>query len=104
MKNWKMENVVYFKYMGSVMTNDARCAHQITSRDSRSESSIQEKEDSFHQETGINLRKKLVICYIMSMALHGSKTWTLRKVIRNNLEVFICGAGEGWRRSVVPIM
>ena len=35
----------------------------------------------------------------MSMALQGSKTWTLRKVIRNNLKVFICGAGEGWRRS-----
>jgi heterodisulfide reductase subunit B len=53
------------------------------------------KEDSFHQETGTNLRKKLVTCYIISMALNDPKTWTLRKVIKNNLKVFKCGAGEG---------
>jgi len=87
--------VEYFKYMGSMMTNDARCTRQITSKECRSKSSIQEKEDSFHQETGTNLRKKLVTCYIMSMALHDAKIWTLREVIRNSLKVFKGGAGEG---------
>jgi len=103
MDHEKLENVVYFKYMGS-MINDARCTRQITSKECRRKSSIQEKEDSFHQETGTNLRKELVICYIMSMALHGAKTWTIRKIIRNTLKVFIRGAGEGWRRSVGLIM
>jgi hypothetical protein len=65
---------------------------------------MRKKKDSFHHETGTNLRKKLVMCYIMSMALHGPKTWTLREVIRNTLKVFKCVAGEGWRRSDGHIM
>jgi len=34
--------------------------------------------ESFYQKTEINLRKKLVKCYIWSMALYGAETWTLR--------------------------
>jgi hypothetical protein len=40
----------------------------------------------------LNLRKKLVKCYIWSIALYGAESWTLWKVLK-------CGAGEGWRRS-----
>jgi hypothetical protein len=106
----KLENVEYLKYMHSMMTNDAKCTRKITSKDCRRKSSIQEeqndeeKEDSFHQETGTNVRKKLVIRYIISMALNGPKTWTFRKVIRNTLKVFKFGGTEGRRRSDGLIM
>jgi hypothetical protein len=40
---------------------------------------IQQEEESFHQ-LDLNLRKKLVKCYIWSIALCGAETWTLRKV------------------------
>jgi hypothetical protein len=36
--------------------------------------------NSFHQQIGLNLRKKLVNCYIWSIALYRAETWTLRKV------------------------
>ena len=38
------------------------------------------------------------------MALYGAKTWTLRAAEQKYLEVLKCGGGEGWRRSVGPIM
>jgi len=39
------------------------------------------------------------------MALYGADTWTLRATeIRNAWKVMKCGAEEGWRRSVGPIM
>lgn len=41
----KLENVEYIKYMGSMMTKDARCIRQITSKDCRSKSSVQEEEE-----------------------------------------------------------
>jgi hypothetical protein len=44
------------------------------------------KEDSFHQQTGLKLRKKLVKCYIWSIALYGAATWTLRKVDQKYLD------------------
>jgi len=41
------------------------------------------------------------------MALYGAEIWTLRKVnqkYRNTWKGLKCGAGEGWRRSVGPIL
>jgi hypothetical protein len=43
----------------------------------------------------LNLRKKLVKCYIWSIALYGAETWTLRKVDQNYLESFEVWC---WRR------
>jgi hypothetical protein len=54
----------------------------------------------FTSTLDLKLRKKLVKCYIWSIALCGAETWTLQK----HQESFRCGAGEGWRRSVGPIM
>jgi len=34
----------------------------------------------FTSTLDLNLRKKLVKCYICSMALYGAETWTLRAV------------------------
>jgi hypothetical protein len=36
----------------------------------------------------LNLRKKLVKCYIWSFALNGAETWTLRKIDQKYLEHF----------------
>ena len=52
----------------------------------------------------LNLRKKLVKCYIRIIAWYGAETWTRRKVKRNTWKVLKCGAGEGWRRSIGQIM
>jgi hypothetical protein len=52
------------------------------------------KKNLFTSKLDLNLRKKLVKCDIWSMALYGAATWKVLK----------CGVGEGWRRSVGPIM
>ena len=49
----------------------------------------------------LELRKELIKCYIWSIALCGAETWTIRPA---DQKVLKCGAGEGWRRSVGPIM
>jgi hypothetical protein len=36
----------------------------------------------------LELRKKLVKCYIWSIALYGAETWTLRAVDKKHLESF----------------
>jgi len=36
------------------------------------------KKALFTSKLDLNLRKKLIKCYIWSMALYGAETWTLR--------------------------
>ena len=42
----------------------------------------------FTSKLDLNLRKKLVKCYIWSMALYGAKTWTLWAADQKHLESF----------------
>jgi hypothetical protein len=58
------------------------------------------KRTLFTSTLDLELRKKLVKCYVWSIALYGAETWTLRAVDQKHLESFECGAGEGWKRSV----
>jgi hypothetical protein len=51
----------------------------------------------------LELRKKLVKCYIWSIVLCGAETLTLMTVDQKHLENLKCGAGEGRRKSVGPI-
>ena len=46
------------------------------------------KKTLFTSKLGLNLRKKLVKCYILSMALYGAETWTLRAADQKYLNCF----------------
>jgi hypothetical protein len=78
----EQENVEYFSYMCSMITNDARCTREIKSR------IVILKKILFTNKLDLNLRKKLVKCYIWSVALCGAEIWTLRKVDQNYLGSF----------------
>ena len=53
------------------------------------------KKALFTSKLDSNLRKKLVKCYIWSMALYGPETWTLRAADQKHLENFEMWC---WRR------
>jgi hypothetical protein len=69
-------------------TNDARCSREIESRIAMAKAAFNKKESFFTSQPDLNLRKKLVKCYIWSIALYGAETWTLRKVDQKYLESF----------------
>ena len=46
------------------------------------------KNTLFTSKLDLNLRKKLVKCYVWSMALYGAETWTLRAADQKYLESF----------------
>jgi hypothetical protein len=81
----QLENVEYFKYLGSVKTNDARCSREIKYRIATAKAAFNKK-TLFARKLDLNLRKKLVKYYIWSTDLYGAETWTLRKVDQKYLE------------------
>jgi hypothetical protein len=69
-----------------MISNDARCTHEIKTRIAKAKAAFNKKKTLFTSK--LNLRKKLVKCYIWSIALYGAETWTLQKIDQKYLERF----------------
>jgi hypothetical protein len=93
----QLKNVEYFNYLGSMITNDARCIREIKSRNAMAKAAFNKK-TLFTSKLDLNLRNKLVKCYIWSVVLYGAETWTLRKVDQKYLESFEMWC---WRRMEI---
>jgi hypothetical protein len=72
--------VEYLNYLGSMITNDARYTREIKSRIAKAKAAFNKKNNFFTSKLDLNLRKKLVKCYIWSIAFYGAEKWTLREV------------------------
>jgi hypothetical protein len=70
----QLENVEYVNCLGSMITNDARCTCEIKSRTAMAKATFNKKTSLFTTKLDLNLRKKLVKCYICSTALYGVET------------------------------
>jgi hypothetical protein len=81
-----VENVGKFNYVGSMITNDARYTQEIKARIAMAKAAFNRKKTFFTSK--LLLRKKLVKCYIWSIALYGAETWTFRRLDQKYLESF----------------
>jgi hypothetical protein len=67
------------------MINDVRCIREIKPTIAIN---INKKKTLFTSKLDLNLRNKLVKCYIWRTALYSAETWTLRKVDQKYLDSF----------------
>ncbi len=65
----QLENVECFNYLGSMLTNDGRCKREIKSRIIMAKVAFTKKKTLFASKLDLDLRKKLIKCYIWRMAL-----------------------------------
>jgi hypothetical protein len=79
----QLENMEYFSYLGSVITNDSSCTREIKSNIFKGKAAFIKK-TIFTSKLDLNLRKRLVNRCICSIALYGAENWTLWKVDQKN--------------------
>jgi hypothetical protein len=72
----QLENAESFKYLGSILTNDGRCTCEIKCRIAMTKAAFNKRRTPFTSTLDFELRKKLVKCYVWSIALYGAETWT----------------------------
>jgi hypothetical protein len=56
----QLENVEYFNYLGSMITNDAKYAHESKSRIAMAKAAFNKKKNLFTSKLDLNLRMKPV--------------------------------------------
>jgi len=68
--------------------SDGRCTCEIKSRDAKTKAAFHKMKALFSCKMELNLRRKVLKCYIWSTGVFGAKIWTLRKVDNEYLEKF----------------
>jgi hypothetical protein len=84
----ELESVEYFNCLCSVITNDARCTREIKSKIVMATAALNKKKALLTSKLDLNIRKKLVNCYIWSIAFCGAGIWILQKADQKYLESF----------------
>jgi len=83
------EDVEYFNCSGSMIRREARCSREINSRIGMAKAAFnKKKKNHFTSKLDLNVRKRLVRCYISSVALYGAEIWTLGTTDQKHLESF----------------
>jgi hypothetical protein len=93
-----LENVEYFNYLGSLVTNDARCTREIKSRIAMLKGAFNKKA-LFTSKLDLNLRKIQENFYIWIIASYRAETWIFRTVDQKHLKisnVVLEEVGEDW--------
>ena len=84
----QLENVESFKYLGSILTNDGRCTSEIKCRIAMAKAAFNKKRTLFTSTLDLELRKKLVKCYVWSIALYFLTPWS--RVLLEKLTSNLC--------------
>jgi hypothetical protein len=84
----QLDNMEHFNYLGSMITNCAKCTREIKCRIAMAKAAFNRKNTLYTSKLDLNLRTKLAKCCIWSTALCGAETWTLRKVDQKYLGSF----------------
>jgi hypothetical protein len=70
----QLENVECFKYLGSILTNDGRCTFEIKCRIAMDKATFTKKRTLCTSTLDLELRKKVVKCYVWSIAIYCDET------------------------------
>jgi hypothetical protein len=79
----QLENLESFKYLGSMLTNDGRCTCEIKSKVTITKAAFNKKRALIITKMDLELRKKLVKCYIWSIVFTVMKLERFGQWIRN---------------------
>ena len=90
-----MERVRYFIFLGSKITADGDCSHEIK-RHLLLERKAMTNLDSILQNRDITLPTKvhLVKAMVFPVVMYQCESWTVKKAERRRIDALNCGVGE----------
>ena len=85
--NKRFKQVQEFEYLGSIITSDVKCDKDIKCRIAIAKKKFMEKTSIFtNSKISIETRKRFLNCYMWSVLLYGSESWTISTELKRKLE------------------
>ena len=94
-KGESIGQVYSFKYLGCNISSNMNCCQEVKQRIAVAKEAFNIKRSIFCGPLEKQLWKRLVKCFVWSVALYGAETWTLRRNEQKQLEAFEMWV---WRR------
>ena len=79
LQNTELEQVHEFCYLGSLLTEDARCNKEMKKRIAMAKAAFIRRGELLRGNISKDMKKRMVKALVWRVALYGSETWTLRK-------------------------
>ena len=83
-----LQQVSDFSYLGSLISSDGRCEKEVKKRIVLAKQAFVNLKEFFKSGVNLSLKKRLLECYVWSVVLYGSETWTLSKAMQARLGSF----------------
>ena len=78
-----------FLYLGSTLTEDARCEKEVKHRITiAKESFLRMRNLLCNRSVAFHILYRMVRCYIWAILMYGSETWTLNKTMITRINAF----------------
>ena len=87
-KDESVEQVDRSKYLGCNISSNLNCCQGVKQRIAMAKEAFNRKRSIFYGLLEKELRKRLVKCFVWSIALYRAETWTLRRNEQKPLEAF----------------
>ena len=84
----KIEQVHEFCYLGSMITEDAKCHKEIRRRIALGKQAFNKRRELMRRSFNQELKKRMVKCLVWSVVLYGAETWTIRQEDLKRLQAF----------------
>lgn len=84
----EVEQVTEFCYLGSLISEDAKCHKEIKKRIAMGKEAFTKRKELLKGGLNRDIKKRMVKALIWSVTLYGAETWTMRKEDVKRIEAF----------------
>lgn len=83
-----LEEVTRFTYLGSWITDDARCEVDIRARVGLAKAALWQNKELIRTNIRFKTKRKILDCYVISVLDYGCDSWTWYKAMRKKVDAF----------------
>ena len=88
LNNVPLEQVSRFKYLGSWITEDARCEVDRRARVGMAKAAFWQNKELMRGNIRFSTKLKILNCYVFSILNYGCESWSWNKIVRRKVNAF----------------